>query len=122
MRTYNIQLASSNPLNTTFTSSPQQTYQMQGYSIQAVFTGTPTGTFKLQASSDPFLNTSAFQNPVNWSDIPYSFYTVSAAGNFTWNVFEVQYNFVRLVYTDASGGTSDAILTSAILNAKGLAR
>ncbi len=82
------------------------------YSVQAVFTGTPTGTLKLQISNDvvkvaPGTNPSA--NVVNWSDYTGSSQSISAAGNFTWNCFDVGYRWVRLVYVRASGsGTLNA--------------
>lgn len=93
---------------------------MYGYSIQAVWTGTPTGTFKLQASCDPCNPYEPNQYvPINWTDIANSSAAVSAAGNFTWNIFWASYNWVRMVYTDGSGGTSTAVLTSVLFNAKG---
>ena len=45
---------------------------------------------------------------------------VSAAGNYMWNVTDVMYNYVRVVYTDTSSGTSTAIVTSLVFNGKGI--
>lgn len=103
-------------LNATRTSSVVPLYQIFGYSIQVVFTGTPTGSFKLQASCDPVPQSSApgaetVFNPVNWTDVLNSSQSVSAAGNIIWNVADVMYNYVRVVYTDTSSGTSTAIVT-----------
>jgi hypothetical protein len=121
MKIYNKPLTlSGTVMNTTITSQPQELTQMFGYSIQVVFTGTPTGTFKLQASSDPQGNLPGAAGPTHWSDITGSPYAVSAAGNYMWNVFDVMYNYVRLVYTDASGGASTAVITFAVLNGKGM--
>lgn len=94
------------------------------YSIQVVYTGTPTGTLKLQCSDDPlgnYGNTVLLpQNqPVNWTDVTTSPVTISAAGNYVWNCWAIGYNWTRLVYTDSSGGTSTAILTVATLSGKG---
>lgn len=109
-------------MNTTINSSAYNVQQSYGVAIQAVFTGTPTGTFKLQASADPATNIQPGQgaggNPVlDWVDIADSSYSVTAAGNYMWNVFDIMYNFIRLVYTDTSGGTSTAVL-NAVINAK----
>lgn len=121
MKIYNIQFATDVDMNADITSDPLQLYEMFGYSIQVEFTGTPTGAFKLQASSDPiYKNAQVPPAPTNWSDITDSDYTVSAAGNYMWNVSDVMYNYVRLVYTDASSGMSDAVLTVGTFNGKGM--
>lgn len=116
--------APSTVLNANLNSAPMQLYNMFGYSIQIVFTGTPTGTFKLQGSADSVYvdttNSLSPRTPVNWSDIANSSEAVSAAGNFVWNVTDAMYNFVRIVYTDGSSGASTALLTVATFNGKGL--
>lgn len=82
------------------------------YSIQAVFSGSPVGTLKLQISNDivpvaPVAGNPVGSNPaanvVNWTDYTGSSTAVSAAGNFVWNVFDVGYRWVRVVYTRSSG-------------------
>lgn len=109
-------------MNTTITSAAYSLDRIFGYSIQASFTGTPTGTFKLQASSDPTGDQASPSNatniPTHWTDIVDSSESVSAAGNFMWNVTDVFYNWVRLIYTDSSSGSSTAVLNVRI-NAKG---
>lgn len=121
MRVYNIPLQlTSTTLNTNITSQALQLYSMLGFSIQIVFTGTPTGTLKLQGSSDPVPQADPNSLvPTNWTDINNSSQAISAAGSFLWNVSDVQYNYVRLVYTDGSSGMSTAVVTSAIFNGKG---
>jgi hypothetical protein len=105
-------------MNTTINSSPYNVQQIYGVAIQAVFTGTPTGTFKIQASADPATGYDPTDNPPsNWTDIAGSSYSVTAAGNYMWNIFDIMYNWIRLVYTDTSGGTSTAVLNTTI-NAK----
>lgn len=119
MHVYNKQIVTNTVMNTTITSDYYNVQQLFGCAIQAVFTGTPTGDFKLQASADPATSYTASSNtPVNWTDIDTSPYSVSASGNYMWNVFDIMYNYIRLVYTDSSGGTSTAILNVTI-NAKG---
>jgi hypothetical protein len=94
--------------------------QMFGYAVQAVISGTPTGTLKLQASVDPVQE--GVPNPplpTNWNDIASSSVTVTAAGTTTWNVTDAMYTWVRLVYTDASSGSSTAVI-NANINGKGI--
>ena len=112
-------------MNATINSVPQQLLDSYIYSIQVVFTGTPTGSFKLQASADPAAQSVAYLGknslPTNWTDEPTasSTKTVSAAGSVMWNISWPGYNWVRVVYTDTSGGTSTAVVTVASFNAKG---
>lgn len=125
MRVYNVPniIPAATVLNTTVNSTPMQLYEMYGFSIQAVFTGTPTGTFKLQASNDPVYasNIPAGARVVtNWTDIANSMVTVTAAGDYMWNVTDSMYNFVRVVYTDGSAGASTAVLTVCTFNSKGI--
>lgn len=79
-----------------------------GYSIQANYTtsGTLAGTLKLQASLDynpGTMQSGGAANSGNWVDIDGSSQTITGAGSFVWNVAEVMYPFVRLVYTHAGG-------------------
>lgn len=69
-------------------------------SIQAVWTGTPTGTIKLQQSNDAS----------NWTDISgASQATGGAAGSVCFNLNLAPMKYVQLVYTRTSGsGTLNA--------------
>lgn len=92
------------------------------YSIQLVFTGTPGGNFKLQCSNDPGrIDSEAISNQAsdvsNWTDVADSALVVSAAGNVVWDVQNVGYNWVRVVWTATSGSGS---LTSARCYVKGV--
>ena len=109
-------------MNTNLTSSAFNLNQIYGYCIQAVWTGTPTGTFKLQASADPsdIQLRNANQQPVNWTDVANSSQAVTIAGSYMWNVTEIMYGWVRLVYTDTSSGASTAVLTVSTINTKGV--
>lgn len=107
-------------LNTTVNSVALGVPQMFGAAVQVEFTGTPTGTFKLQASSDTWTaNPTPAQLPVNWTDVANSTFTVSSAGNVMWNVSDIQYNWLRVVYTDSSGGVSTAVVSASVANLKG---
>lgn len=97
-------------------SDPIPLDQIWGYAVQAVWTGTPTGTLKLQASCDAPLFTnqtssglSAVTNWVDITDSPTSL--IGAPGNYMWNTLEASYRFVRLVYTNISGsGVLNAVI------------
>lgn len=113
-------------MNQNINSSPQQVYSVFSGAIQVVFTGTPTGTFKLQASADSAFSGNATSagsglnaSPVNWTDVSGSSNAVAAAGSLMYNIIEPGYNWLRLVYTDGSGGASTAVITSCTVNGKG---
>lgn len=123
LNTYNYQIPLTNhTMNTTITSPAMQLKNMVGYTIQIVFTGTPTGSFKLQASADPYNQaapTQPYPEPNNWTDVASSTFVVAAAGNVEWNTYYAMYNYVRFVYTDGSSGSSTATITSSVFNGKG---
>lgn len=102
----------------TITSNAIPVDQLWGFAIQAVWTGTPTGTIKLQASSDSPVGDNAIADPsstiTNWSDISNSSYSITgAAGNYMWNFSGCGFRFVRVSYTNASGsGTLTAKLSA----------
>lgn len=77
------------------------------FSIQAIFTGAPVGTLKLQISNDDVPVGALGQNPainvVNWTDYTGSSSAVAAAGDFMWIVSDGGYQWVRAVYTFTSG-------------------
>lgn len=113
-------------LSATRNSAAQQLYNSFVYAIQVVITGTPTGSLKLQASCDqaysgkPTSGSSGLNPlPVNWTDIASSSQAVTAAGSVIWNITDPGYNWVRIVYTDTSSGSSTAVIASSSFNGKG---
>lgn len=113
-------------MNATINSVACQLYEAITFSVQVVFTGTPTGSFKLQSSNDkaysgnPNTNGSGLNvAPINWTDITGSSFAITAAGSLQWNFPYPGFNWVRLVYTDTSGGTATSIVTVSTFNAKG---
>lgn len=92
------------------------------YAIQLTFTGTPNGTFKLQASNDPGRpNASSeaeqYAAVTHWTDITDSDQPISAAGDHMWQVENAGYTWVRVVWTRNAGtGT----ITVARCNVKGV--
>lgn len=63
------------------------------FSIQVVYTGSPTGTFKLQYSLDK----------ENWSDVAGSEEAISGGCNTLWSLVNVAVPYIRIVYTRGSG-------------------
>lgn len=129
MNTYNLQniYTAGTVLNATRNSVAIQLQDMVDFSIQIFFTGTPTGSFKLQASNDPVppktlqpgVNGAITFSPTHWSDIADSGFSVVAAGDVMWNYRDAGFTFVRVVYTDSSSGASTAVIASAEYNGKG---
>lgn len=66
-------------------------------SVQAVVTGSATGTLKLQVSNDDN------GSPTNWSDLTGATVSVSGAGVYLIPAQNMSYQFIRAVYTAASG-------------------
>lgn len=112
MLTTNKRLVTAGAMASTITSTAQQLANVITFSIQAVFTGSPVGTFKLQCSTDTATDgTPTLVQPTNWDDIPNSSYAITAAGSNTWNYSgNTGFSWVRLVYTASSG--------SGVLNVK----
>jgi len=129
MNSYNTPniIPASTVMATDLTSLAMQLNDLVNFSIQIVFTGTPTGTFNLEASSDPVpkqnmvigANGAVVYTPINWTTVANSSFTVTTAGDVMWDYANRGFTYVRVVYVDASGGTSTAIITSATFNGVG---
>lgn len=128
MRVNNKQIATAVPLNANYNSPYMPLKSNFMYSMAFIVTGTPTGTVQIQASNDPETNDTQYNQaaamppsvgPVNWVTITNSPFVLSTSGETMWNVRDVGYNYVRVQYLDASGGTSTATATI-IFNGKGV--
>ena len=87
--------------------------------IQLVFTGTPNGAFKLQGSVDEANKINPASTTVtNWTDIASSSQSITASGDHLYELQNIGYTFVRVVWTDTSSGTSE--ITSARMMVKGV--
>lgn len=72
------------------------------FSVQAVFTGSPVGTLKLQTCDDNVSDPTTIPSS-HWVDYTGSSSAVSAAGNFSWHLTDGGYRWVRMVYIKTSG-------------------
>lgn len=118
MRLLNEILLANQDASTSFNSPAGLLASVFGYSIQAIITGTAAGTMKLQGSSDPVPDSrfpAAWPTPVNWTDVKDSSEAVTGTGTIMYNVADVEYNWVRVVYTSSSGTGTISIT----LNTKG---
>ena len=90
------QLPSTDLSTATITSDGYDVSQASGFSISIAVTGSPVGVFKLQGSNSDTGTTT-------YDDISGATYSTTTAVNFSWNVSDVFYSFVRLIWTKTSG-------------------
>jgi len=82
--------------------------QAWAYSFQAVWSGSPLGTIKLQASNENVIVGPTGTNPAqyvnNWTDLNSNISsTTGVSGSILWNIQEPGYRWVRLAYSHGSG-------------------
>lgn len=95
-------LIESTSMASSFMSERVTLSQRAGFSIHAVFTGSPTGSFYIAVSI----------NGIDWILLPDSTQAVSAAGDIFWNVNDSKYLLARLHWSYSSGsGTCDAYVS-----------
>jgi hypothetical protein len=92
---YDSQVLTSNTNTTT-----KDVYNCDRYAIQADYTGTFSGSLKLQVSNDEA------DSVTNWVDLTGSDIAITSAGSYIWNVKQVGYRAVRVVYTYVSGSVT----------------
>lgn len=98
-----LTLSPSSAMTANITSNAIDARGIQVASVQAIYTGSPVGTLKLQAANN-------LASPT-WVDIADSSQAISAAGSFVWNINYVGFTTFRLVYTFTSGtGTLSALV------------
>lgn len=98
--------------------------------IQAVFTGTPNGTFTLQVSSDKGYKDSGPPNtPIeseqflgisHWTTVANSSFAVVAAGDIFYDYQNAGARWCRVVWTAGGPGSGTPTVTSLRANCKGI--
>lgn len=86
-------------------------------SLQLEFSGSPSGTFYLEASAEPFDLRKAGKVPTVWTLVEGSSQNVAEAGDHTWLIDTTGFAWIRVQWT--SGGSAGS-LDFAKVNAKGL--
>lgn len=72
----------------------------RGFTVQAVWTGTPTGSISIECSADD-------QAPNDWDTVADTTVAIAgAAGRQVYNLREQNYSFARVKYVGASGSGS----------------
>lgn len=105
-------LASATAMSASFNSTAFNIERTAVIGIQAVWSGggSPVGTLKLQVSNAAPDETGS--TPLNaptgatWTDVSGSSTSVSADGDYFWNIAELGARWVRLVWTRTSGSGS----------------
>ena len=112
MKTANVPLVKNGDMSGTINSSPILLDQDVGVYFQAIFTGAPAGNFKLQASADVGIQP-AGTAITNWTDYTGSAVSITAAGDYAWDVTTTSARWMRLVYVPSSGsGTLNVQVTT----------
>ena len=102
MLSQTINLLTNADMSGTITSPSQALNISFGYSIQAIYSGSPSGIIKLRVCNDNY----------NFVDLADSSITISSSGSWVWNVPEAMYLYTRVVYTPTTGsGSLSLILT-----------
>lgn len=99
----NIQTITNGDMSGNLTSSVTEIKEARRYGVQLIYTGTPTGTLKLQGSND---NT-------NWTDLTSQSVSLTGSAGSKILTDDADYSFVRTVYVFGSGtGTLNTIITA----------
>jgi hypothetical protein len=106
MRTFNVALLNAASVASNQIASVPIPYTLL-FAVQAVFTGTPSGSIALYASNDN----------ISYEQLPNSMQTISASGSFMWNYVGSGYAYVQVQFAAATGGSSGTVSVS--LNSKG---
>lgn len=103
--TRNKILLTAGDMTTTLTTAPFKMENIAKAAIQAVYTGSPVGVFKIQASCDLGTDSQGVSSATNWTDLASATTNISAAGNLVVNL-ESSVRYIRAVYTPTSGSGS----------------
>jgi len=76
-----------------------------GFSIHLIWSGSPTGTFTIEASND-VLDDSQAQAVQNWSVVGNTSQAISGAGKLMYNLDAQYFRWGRIHYAAGSGGNA----------------
>lgn len=113
MRSLSFQSLIEHPANTSISTAAVDLNQIFRISGHIVATATINGEIKFQVSNDfcPFGNIAANFIPTNWSDLGYVMPVMAAGSTQRLSTQEVSYRWLRVVWTDLSGGTSTGTIS-----------
>lgn len=106
MKRHNFEIFSSDDLSGNLTSEPISLFNIYGFSIQLVYTGSPNGAFVLEGSNDASFDNQKNTPPTNWTELSGTTATIIAAGSYIYNYSLVPFNWVRVKWTFSSGSGS----------------
>ena len=106
MRSVTDKILDSQPMGSSFESEAIFLDQIYGFSFQAIYSGTPNGTFVLQASNQ---DVSFGKAVTEWTDISGSSYAVTSSGSTIWNYNGAFFRWVRVKYIYNSGSGSCSV-------------
>lgn len=105
---FNNPIITNGDMSTTLNSTPSKLNGAASFNIQAIFTGTPVGTFQIRGSNDVPLNAD-IPDPDSFTTITDSIQVINGAGSYMINVEIPSYAWVLLQYIPTSGsGTVNA--------------
>jgi len=91
---FNIKIITNGDMSGNITSDEIDLSKVDGYAIQADYTGSPTGDIKIQCSV----------NGSTWADYPSSEVAIpTATSPILWEITTAFYDKVRVIYTASSG-------------------
>jgi hypothetical protein len=103
----NIAIVTAGDMSATISSLPIAVDKFTACSIQASYTGSPVGTFTVQASNDvgtnPTGNAANVSGIQNWTTVTAYTQAITAAGSVLWSFDDLNYAWLRCVYTRTSG-------------------
>lgn len=85
--------------------------QLFAMSVQAVVTGTSTGTLKMQFSNDVVNQKTPPAPPTNWSDLSGISVAIAGAGVYNIPKFDVCYAWLRPVFVHANAAAGTITVT-----------